>query len=131
MSETNKEIVGKANALLTAGDTEGFLKFFTKDIKWTLLAGTPKVYKGIDAVSGFMQESTKEGVTPPVFTELNLLAEGDTVIANGTTSMMGKDGKAVPYAYCDVYQFRDGLIAELTTFMAQTEAEPTERTATA
>lgn len=132
MPETNKEIVTKANALLAEGNTEGFLQFFAKDVKWTLLAGEPKVFNGIDAAREFMRESTKEGAAPPAFTVDNLVADGDTVISNGDMTMAGKDGEKVPFAYCDIYKFRDGRIAELLTFIAKTEAEPQpERSATA
>src|SRR5688572_10855619 len=132
MSETNKEIVTKANALLAEGNTEGFLQFFAKGVKWTLLAGEPKILNGIDAVRGFMRESTKEGAAPPTFTVDNLIADGDTAVSNGDMTMEGKDGEKAPSAYCDIYKFRDGLIAELLTFIAKTEAEPqTKRSATA
>lgn len=132
MSEKNKEIVRKANGLLAEGNTEGYLQFYAKDVKWTLLAGEPKVLNGIDAVREFMRESTKEGAAPPTFTVDNLIADGDTVISNGDMTMEGKDGERVPFAYCDIYKFRHGLIAKLVTFIAKTEAEPqTERSAIA
>jgi uncharacterized protein len=37
--------------------------------------------------------------------------------------MKEKDGKTVPYAYCDIYRFRDGKIAELNSFVIKTEAK--------
>jgi ketosteroid isomerase-like protein len=82
--------------LLAEGNTEGFLEFFADNVKWTLLAGEPKVVNGIDAVRAFMQESTKEGAAPLTFTVHNLIAGGDTVISNGDTTMPGKDGESVP-----------------------------------
>ena len=38
-------------------------------------------------------------------------------------TMKEEDGKTVPYAYCDIYRFRDGKIGELNSFVINTEAK--------
>jgi ketosteroid isomerase-like protein len=38
-------------------------------------------------------------------------------------TMKEKDGKTVPYGYCDIYRFRDGKIVELNSFVIKTEAK--------
>ena len=60
---------------------------------------------------------------PPKFTVDNIIAEGDVVTAYGNMTMKDKDGKAVPYADCDIYRFRDGKIAELHSFVIKKEAK--------
>jgi ketosteroid isomerase-like protein len=35
--------------------------------------------------------------------------------------MKDKEGKAVPYSYCDIYRFRGGKIVELRSFVTKTE----------
>jgi ketosteroid isomerase-like protein len=51
------------------------------------------------------------------------IAEGDFVTAYGDMTMKDKDGKVVPYAYCDIYRFRSGKIVELRAFVIKTEAQ--------
>ena len=60
---------------------------------------------------------------PPKFTVDNIIAEGDFVTAYGNMTMKEKDGNNEPYAYCDIYRFRDGKIVELNSFVIETEAK--------
>jgi len=41
---------------------------------------------------------------------------------SGDMTMKDKDGMAVPYAYCDVYRFRNDKIVTLSSFVIKTEA---------
>ncbi len=124
MSEKNKEIVEKANALLAEGKTEEFLLLCADDVEWTILAETPSNMKGREAIRKFMASS--QGQDPPKFTVDNVIADGEFVVANGDMTMKSKEGETVPYAYCDMYTFEDGKIAELRTFMNKTQAEATK-----
>jgi len=60
---------------------------------------------------------------PPKFTVNNIIAEGDFVTAYGDMTMKDKDGRTVPYAYCDIYRFREGKVVELSSFVIKTEAK--------
>lgn len=62
-------------------------------------------------------------IEPPNFTVNKIIGEGDFVTAYGDMTMKDKDGKVVPYAYCDIYRFREGKIIELTSFVIKTEAK--------
>lgn len=121
MSDKNKEIVEKANELLAEGKSEEFLLLCTEDVEWTLLADTPSTMKGREAIGAFMASS--QASSPPNFTVDTLIGEGEFVVTNGEMTMKGKEGEDVPYAYCDIYTFRDGKIAELRTFINKTQAE--------
>ena len=123
MSDKNIQIVKEANALLQDGKNEGFLLLCAEDVEWTLLAETPTTMKGHEAIRKFMASTSPETSETPKFTVKNMIGEGDVVISNGEMTMKGKDGGAVPYAYCDVYRFKDGKIATLLTFMNKTQAE--------
>jgi len=123
MSDKNREIVKQANALLTDGKNEEFILLCAEDVEWTLLADSPTTMKGREAMRAFMASSTPEGSEPPKFTVNNMIAEGEVVVSNGEMTMKSKDGGSVPYAYCDIYRFRDGKIAKLLTFMNKTQAE--------
>lgn len=99
---------------VTAGDNEGFLSFCTDDVKWTFLGD--KTLKGKDAVRQYMKTTYIE---PPNFVVEHLIAEGDFVSAVGKISLKDKGGKPTDYAYCDVWKFRDGKMAELTAFVIE------------
>lgn len=118
MSEENKAIVAQVDAAFAAGDLEGFLSLCAEDVEWTMVGEW--VGKGKDAIRGWMELM---GAEPPLFTATNVLTEGDFVVAQGDMVMKDKDGKTVPYAYCDVYRFRDGKIVELSSYVIKTGAK--------
>lgn len=118
MSAKNKEIVEKVNASFAEGEMEGFLSFCADDLVWTMVGS--KTVKGKDAIREWMASMNIE---PPKFTVDNIIAEGDFVITHGDMTMKEKDGKTVPYAYCDIYRFTDGKIAELSSFVVKTEGK--------
>ena len=115
MDLNNKAILEKSNAAVTAGDNEGFLAFCTEDTEWTFVGD--QVLRGKEAVRLYMARAYVE---PPKFMVENLIAEGEFVTALGRISMKNEDGKMVDYAYCDVWRFRDGKMAELKAFVIET-----------
>lgn len=118
MSVTNKEIVEKVNASFAEGAMEGFLSHCADDVVWTIIG--EKTVKGTNAIREWMASMDME---PPKFTVNNIVAEGDFATAYGDMTMKEKDGKTVPYSYCDIYHFRDGKIVELNSFVIKTEAK--------
>jgi uncharacterized protein len=112
MSEKNKTVLKKANAEIARGNIEGFLSFCADDISWTAVGeGT---LQGKEAVRQWME---KAYVEPPRFTLAHLIAEDDFVAALGDITVKDKDGKSTENAYCDVWRFRDGMMAELKAFV--------------
>lgn len=118
MSANNKEIVEKVNASFAEGGVEGFLSHCADDVVWTMVGNKSTI--GKQAIREWMASMDME---PPKFTVDNIIAEGDFVTAYGDLTLKEKDGKTVPYAYCDIYRFRDGKIAELNSFVIKTEAK--------
>jgi ketosteroid isomerase-like protein len=115
MSEQNKNILLEANACVTRGDYEGFLPFCTPDTHWTFVG--EQTLQGREAVWAYMKAQYLE---PPVVTIENLIAEGDFLTAIGQISMKNESGKMIHYAYCDVWRFREGKMAELKAFVIET-----------
>ena len=115
MSQAHKAILEKANAAIVEGDFEGFLKFCTEDTEWTFVG--ERTLSGKEAVRQWMAITYKE---PPVFKVRHLIAEGDFVTAVGEITLKDDDGKAGTHAYCDVWRFRDGRMAELQAFVVET-----------
>ena len=96
---------------------EGFLSHCADDVVWTVVGN--ETTRGKQAIREWLAWMDIE---PPKFTVGNLIAEGDFVTAYGDMTMKEK-GKTVPYAYCDIYRFRNGKIAELNSFVIKTEAK--------
>lgn len=116
MKLSNKEILEKANAAVTAGDNEGFLSFCTDDTIWTFVGD--ETLRGKEAVRQYMD---KAYIEPPKFMVENLIAEGDFVAATGKISMKNEEGEPVDYSYCDLWRFKDGKMAELKAFVIETQ----------
>jgi len=112
MPENHKEILKKANAAIGRGDYEGFLRYCTDDTKWTFVG--ERTLKGKEAVRQWMASTYKE---PPQFEVHRMVAEGDFVIAMGEISLKNEAGTTARHAYCDVWRFRDGRMAELQAFV--------------
>lgn len=112
MQIDNKTILQKANAAVSTGDNEGFLAHCTEDTQWTFVG--EQTLRGKEAVRAWMVTAYEK---PPVFQVRQFIAEGDFVTAIGTITLPDEDGKATEYAYCDVWRFREGKMAELTAFV--------------
>ena len=118
MSSSNKAIVDQVNTAFAENNLEGFLSCCADDITWTMVGDTS--VKGKAAIRQWMEAMDME---PPKFTVESVIAEGDSVVAHGNMTMQDKDGKTAPYAYCDIYRFRDDKIVELIAFVIKTEAK--------
>ncbi|QXV67678.1 nuclear transport factor 2 family protein [Mucilaginibacter sp. 21P] len=112
MNMENKNILIKANALVIAGDNEGFLDFCTDDTVWDFVGD--RVLNGKEAVRNYMAEAYVE---PPVFDTESLIADGDFVVAAGNISLKNSDGNLIKYRYCDIWKFRDGKMAEVRAYV--------------
>ncbi|MBC9934431.1 nuclear transport factor 2 family protein [Chitinophaga qingshengii] len=114
MHLTNKSILEKANAAITKGDNEGFLAYCTDDTEWVFVGD--KTLRGKETVRQYMAEAYAE---PPVFHVDYFIAEGEFVTAVGNISLKNGAAETVHYAYCDVWRFRDGKMAELKAFVVE------------
>jgi len=111
---TNKDILEKANAAVTAGDYEGFLAFCTEDTHWTFVGD--QVLEGKEAVRQYMATAYVE---PPKFHVDRFISEGDYLTALGKISLKDEAGQLRHYSYCDVWRLRDGKLFELQAFVVE------------
>lgn len=93
------------------GDHEGFLACCVDDLVWTTVGQDSLTGKA--AVRAWMRDNY---ASPPSFTVDELIADGDLVVALGTIEVE-VDGAPAPHAYCDVWRFREGKMAELRAFV--------------
>jgi uncharacterized protein (TIGR02246 family) len=118
VSKTNKDILEKGNAAITAGDFEGFLTLCTEDTVWTFEGD--RTLRGKAAVREWMKTTYQE---LPKFKVHRMIAEGDFLAALGEITLKDDEGKAVQHSYCDVWRFREGKMAELQAFVIETGME--------
>jgi uncharacterized protein (TIGR02246 family) len=111
---TNKQILQKANAAISAGDNEGFLVLCTDDTLWVFEGDI--TLRGKAAVREWMKTAYKE---PPKFNVHRLIAEDDFVAAIGEITLKDESGTPVRNSYCDVWRFRDGKMAELHAYVVK------------
>ncbi|AYL95105.1 nuclear transport factor 2 family protein [Mucilaginibacter celer] len=114
----NKEILLKANAMVAEGNNEGFLSFCTDDVIWEFI-GDRKL-EGKEAVRKYMAGVYAQ---PPKFEVENLIAEADFVTVTGKISLKNEQGRVIDYAYCDVWKFSHGKMAELKAFVIEVKPE--------
>jgi uncharacterized protein (TIGR02246 family) len=110
--DSNKMVLEKANAAITAGDYEGFLSYCTTDTEWTFVG--EQTLRGKEAVRQWMATAYQK---PPTFRVERLIAEDDFVTALGTIMLPDDSGQEVEHAYCDVWRFIDGEMAALRAFV--------------
>ena len=116
MSENYKEIVERANASFEENNLEGFLELCAEDVEWKMVGD--KTSKGKDAIRQWM--SSMGEMEPPKITNENQIVEGERVAAYGAMTMKNEKGETDSYGYCDIYRFKDGKIAELSSYVVQT-----------
>jgi uncharacterized protein len=114
MPKTHKEILEQANAAIAQGDFDGFLALCTEDTVWKFEGD--RTLRGKSAVREWMAVAYEE---PPEFKVHRMIAEGDFVAALGEITLKDDEGKAVQHAYCDVWRFSDGKMAELQAFVVE------------
>jgi ketosteroid isomerase-like protein len=114
VTAANKRTLERANAAIAAGDHEGFLTCCTDDTQWTFVGDT--TIRGKAALREWMAEAYRE---PPRFDVHRMMAEGDFVTALGEITLKDEDGTPTRYAYCDVWRFSGGRMAELQAFVIE------------
>lgn len=114
MKETNKTILQKANEAVSNGNYEEFLQYCTDDTKWIFVGD--QILNGKEAVQKWM---SNEYIEPPQNDVKHLIAENDYLTAIGEIIVMKENGEKIKYAYCDVWKFRDGKMAELIAYVIE------------
>ena len=114
MSEINKKLLIMGNSAIARGDYQTFLSICSDDTVWEFVGD--RTLRGKAEVRAYMAGSY---LTPPVFKVSHLIAEGEMLTAVGEISLLGRDGKWTEYHYCDVWEFRDGLLETLRAFVVE------------
>lgn len=114
MQLSNREVLEKANAAVAAGDYEAFIRYCTEDTEWEFTG--EQILRGKEAVRQYMAKSY---IAPPKFRVAQFISEGNWLTAMGEISLLNDAGAWIDYAYCDVWQFREGKLAKLKAFVVE------------
>jgi len=114
MSTTNKEIIQKVNDAFNRNDMQTFLAYCTEDIQWNMIGNSST--KGKDAILKMMTEMP--GDSPDIIIE-EILTEENKAACTGTFTMTKSSGESSRYSFCDVYQFADGKIQVLDSYVVE------------
>lgn len=115
----NKEVVKSFFEAGNRGDMDACIALFADDIHWTNLGSTrlSGVYQGkqqlMEQLMGPLFGQLKAGIASEI---VDLIGEGDKVVAltNGTATT--HDGKPYNNRYCQVMTIRDGKIASVVEY---------------
>lgn len=113
VQDAHKNTLKQANAAIRRLDFEGFLALCTDDTEWTFVGD--KTLRGKEAVRQWMPTAYPE---PPVFEVHHMVADdAGFLTAIGEITLKNDSGRPVRHAYCDVWRFRDGKLAQLQAFV--------------
>jgi ketosteroid isomerase-like protein len=118
MLSPNKQAVERYMAAYSRWDHAAVLELLTDDIEWVLPGLFTK--RGKAEVDAEIEGECNSG--PPEISIERLVEEGAVVIAEGRVRQPREDGSEVRLFYIDVFEFRQGKISRLTSYlMPQTD----------
>jgi ketosteroid isomerase-like protein len=107
---SNQDIFIKANKALAEGNYDEFITYCAEDIKWENVGKSTFIGKAklLSYIS-----SAYNGLT---FTTERSINEKDFVVELGQI-IFKKNGQSKKSSYCDVWNFKDGMISQVTSFL--------------
>ena len=111
----NKKVVEKYIEGFNKSDHRMILSYLTDDIEWIL----PGVFhlKGKEAFDKEIENPAFEG--KPVIFVTRAIEENNVVVAEGTVRAKKKDAEFINLVFCDVFEMKDGLIKQLTSYLME------------
>lgn len=107
---SNQNILIKANKALAEGNYDEFTTYCTEDIKWENVGDI--TFHGKVEILKYIS-STYDGL---VFTTKNYIKEKDFIVELGHI-VFEKNGESKKSSFCDVWNFKHGLIHQVTSFV--------------
>lgn len=111
MPQSNRSILEAANSAIKEGDFDGFLSHCAEDIHWDMVGD--ELIEGKTAVKRWMERTY---VNPPKFSAENFISEDNRLAVFGKIEITDKNGASTHFRYCDVWQIRDGKLADLKAY---------------
>lgn len=108
-----KQVVEKYMEGFRNTDHEMILSCLTEDVIWEM----PGYFhhEGITAFDAEIENPNADG--HPEIEIINMVEEGNIVVAEGTVKAKMKDGSKLDAVFCDVFHFREDKICKLSTYL--------------
>lgn len=101
-------------------DRPRILSCLADDVEWRL----PGAFH-VRGKDEFAKHIVDEGfVGRPTITVTRMVEADDVVVAEGTVRAPRSDGTFLDLVFCDVFEFRDGKIQKLTSYLMETRRTP-------
>jgi len=110
-----KQLVARYLDGFNRGDHAQILSCLTDDVEWDI----PGMFHVRGQQDFDKQIENDAFVGRPTITESRLVEEGDVVVAEGTARAQKKAGGELNVRFCDVFVFRAGRIAKLTSYLME------------
>lgn len=129
MSQENIELVRRIDEAFANEKMEDFYALCDENIVWKMAGNDP--IKGLSAIRQWMSKSadTKDHESPSINNN-KMIADENSVAAYGEMTMK-INGVLETYDYCDLYQFSNGKVTQLVSFVTKQNAEGAENSAAA
>jgi hypothetical protein len=117
--ETNKQWVRDAEDRLANGDRAGWFAALAEDVQWTVMGETSwsRTYHGKAEIRReLLAPLISQYAEPYRRTSLQLLGDGDWVVARCQGHVTTKAGQRYDNQYCFLYRLKDGLIEEIIEY---------------
>jgi ketosteroid isomerase-like protein len=114
--ESTRELIEKINKIFIENDMEAFLGFLSEDVVWEMHSSS----SGHNTLNGKEQIANMDMGNMPEkmnFQYRNIVVEGNKATVDGTTSGTTPDGKPYHGNFCDIYNFKNGKITKLTSYV--------------
>ena len=108
-----KDIVEEYMDGFRVTDHEKILSFLTEDVVWEMPGFF--LHNGKAAFDREIENPNADG--HPVIKVIQLVEEGNIVVAEGTVEAKMKDGSKLEAVFCDVFHFKNGKIGKLTSYV--------------
>lgn len=118
-AEINKDLVRAAEERIARGDRAGWLSHLAENARWTVMGTTSwsRTYEGKGAIlARLIAPLVAQYAEPYRRTIVQLLADGDWVVARCQGRVTTKSGQRYDNQYCFLYRLRDGLIEEIIEY---------------
>ncbi len=110
--------VGRAFSEHRFGEALGYL---AKDVRWTIVGYT--VLEGADAVRQTCRETAASLEDTTTTYDRCVVADGTDVVAVDTFARYSGPGGLTAVASCDIYEFSDEKIVEITSYAVEVDPE--------
>ena len=91
-----------------------------EDVRWTLVGGPTLVGKSA-AVAACEDTLSQLAETTTRFQKFKIITGGDSVVIDSVAEYETPGQVTSVVASCDIYEFRDGVISELTSYTVELE----------